>query len=48
MLIHVQPAVRLALPLAALQLVWQVAPDDLRFMDSVRHLNGLLLIAAVT
>ncbi len=48
MLIHVQPAVRLALPLAALQLVWQVAPDDLRFIDSLRHLNGLLLIAAVT
>jgi hypothetical protein len=48
MLIHVQPAVRLALPLAALQLVWQVAPDDLRFMDIVRRLNGLLLFAAAT
>lgn len=30
------------------QLVWQVAPDDLRFIDSLRHLNGLLLIAAAT
>jgi len=37
-----------ALPLAALQMVWAGAPDDLRFIGSVRHVNGLLLIAALT
>jgi small-conductance mechanosensitive channel len=36
------------LPLVALQLVWQGAPDEMRAIDSVRHLNGILLIAAVT
>ena len=36
------------LPLVALQAVWQAAPNDLRFIDSVRHVNGLLLIAALT
>ncbi|MDM0042729.1 mechanosensitive ion channel [Variovorax sp. J22G21] len=41
-------AARWALPLMALQAVWQAAPDDLRFIASVRHLNGLLLIAAAT
>ena len=34
--------------LLALQSVWQAAPDDLRWIDNVRHLNGLLLIAATT
>lgn len=38
----------IALPLMALQAVWQGAPDDLRYIDKVRHLNGLLLIAAIT
>lgn len=42
-----QPA-RWALPLLALQAVWQAAPGDLRFIDSVRHMNGLALIAAFT
>jgi small-conductance mechanosensitive channel len=37
-----------ALPLMALQLVWQVAPDTVRYIDGVRHVNGLLLIAALT
>jgi len=36
------------LPLLALQTVWQAAPDDLHWIDNVRHLNGLLLIAATT
>lgn len=36
------------LPLLALQAVWQASPNDLRFIDSVRHVNGLLLIAALT
>jgi small-conductance mechanosensitive channel len=37
-----------ALPLAALQMVWAGAPDTLRWIASVRHGNGLLLIAALT
>jgi small-conductance mechanosensitive channel len=37
-----------ALPLAALQLVWTAAPDDLRYIEGARHFNGLLLIAALT
>ncbi len=37
-----------ALPLAALQVVWTAAPDDLRYIDGIRHVNGLLLIGALT
>ena len=36
------------LPLVALQAVWQGVPDDLRGIGPLRHLNGLLLIAALT
>ncbi len=45
---HCQHPAGLVLPLAALQLVWQAAPDDLRAIDTVRHFNGLALIAAIT
>jgi small-conductance mechanosensitive channel len=38
----------LALPLAALQAVWQVVPDSLVHIGEVRHANGLLLIASLT
>ena len=48
MVVNIQPAARLALPLLALLLVFQAAPDDLRFIANVRHLTGLLLIAATT
>jgi small-conductance mechanosensitive channel len=48
MLLRIQAIARIVLPLVALQMVWQAAPDDLRFVNSVRHLNGLLLIAATT
>ncbi|GAA4333470.1 mechanosensitive ion channel [Variovorax defluvii] len=48
MLVKIQAPARFVLPLIALQMVWQAAPDDLRFIAGVRHLNGLLLIAAVT
>ncbi|WP_218509103.1 mechanosensitive ion channel family protein [Variovorax sp. dw_308] len=41
-------AARWALPLVALQMVWQAAPDDLRYINTVRHLNGLLVITALT
>lgn len=43
-----QRAARAALPLAALQIVWTAAPDDLASIGGVRHVNGLLLIAALT
>ena len=39
---------RWLLPLIALQVIWQAAPNDLHGVDSVRHLTGLLLIATVT
>jgi small-conductance mechanosensitive channel len=48
MLVNLSSAAQLVLPLVALQAVWQAAPDDLRFINSVRHFNGLLLIAATT
>jgi small-conductance mechanosensitive channel len=37
-----------AWPLAILELVWVLAPDDLRFIGGVRHVNSVLLIAALT
>ncbi len=36
------------MPLLALQIVWEGVPDTLRGIDPVRHLNGVLLIAALT
>ena len=42
-----QPA-RLALPLLALQAIWQAAADKLPLIDQVRHGNALLLLAALT
>ena len=36
------------LPLVLLQLFWQLADDDLRGIDGVRHVNGLLLIASTS
>ncbi len=41
-------AAQAALPLIALQAVWQAAPDELRYIDGIRHLNGLALIASMT
>lgn len=37
-----------ALPLFALQAVWQAAPDEMARIGAVRHVNGVLLILAVT
>jgi len=48
MLLAIKRPAGVVLPLIALQLVWQAAPDDLRFIGNVRHLNGLFLIAAAT
>ncbi len=39
---------RLVLPLFGLQLLWQGSPDSLTAIGTVRHLNGVLFIAAVT
>jgi small-conductance mechanosensitive channel len=48
MVVNCKAVARLVLPLVALLLVFQAAPDNLRFIGSVRHFNGLLLIAATT
>ncbi len=37
-----------AMPLLALQTVWQVAPNSMELIHGVRHVNALLLIAALT
>lgn len=47
-LVHLERPSGAALPLLALQLVWQVAPNDLHLIDNVRHANGVMLIAALT
>ncbi len=39
---------QLVLPLLGLQVVWHGASDDLDLIGGLRHLNGLLLIAALT
>ena len=48
MLERTERAGALVLPLLALQAVWGSAPDELRYIMLVRHVNGLLLIAAAT
>ncbi|MDW5442429.1 mechanosensitive ion channel family protein [Polaromonas sp. SM01] len=45
---HCQAPARLLLPLIALQAVWQGAPDDFPLIAGVRHVNGLLLLLALT
>ena len=39
---------RMALPLIALQSVWQAAPDSILLISQVRHGNALLLMMALT
>jgi small-conductance mechanosensitive channel len=43
-----QKRARIAAPLLAMQLVWGAAPDAMAHIATVRHFNGLLLIAALT
>lgn len=43
-----QHAAAAVLPLAALQVLWTVVPNDLLHIAAVRHTNGVLLIAALT
>ena len=40
--------IQLLLPLAALQLIWEGVPDDLPGLGTVQHINGVLLICAIT
>ena len=47
-LVEVEKPASAALPLLALQAVWQLAPDRLHHIEGVRHTNGVLLIAALT
>ena len=47
-LVQISAPARLVLPLVALQAIWQAAPEDLHFISNVQHLNGLLLIGALT
>ena len=47
-LVNLQRPAGAALPLFALQAVWVVADDQLRAINGVRHVNALLLIAAIT
>jgi small-conductance mechanosensitive channel len=48
MVLALHSPARWVMPLIALQLVWQAAPDSTRYIESIRHLNGLLLIAGLT
>jgi small-conductance mechanosensitive channel len=48
MLERTQRAAGFAWPLVALQMVWQAAPDTLGNIAQMRHVNGLLVIAALT
>lgn len=45
---HTEHAAAVTLPLMAMQAVWGSAPDQLAWITVVRHVNGLLLIAAMT
>jgi small-conductance mechanosensitive channel len=48
MLERTQTAAAFAAPLLAMQLVWESAPSTMLHIGAVRHVNGLLLIAALT
>jgi small-conductance mechanosensitive channel len=48
MLERTQRSAGFAWPLLAMQVAWTAAPDSLEGIAAVRHLNGLLLIAALT
>ncbi|HEX2547824.1 MAG TPA: mechanosensitive ion channel domain-containing protein [Ramlibacter sp.] len=48
MLDRTERSAALALPLFAMQVVWSSAPDELARVGMVRHVNGILLIGAVT
>ena len=47
-LAHCEWPAHFVLPLAALQIVWHGAPDDLAAIGRVQHANGVLLLAAIT
>ncbi len=39
---------RLLLPLFGLQILWQGVPDDVKGISTVEHINGILVLAAIT
>lgn len=43
-----KPPLHLLIPLFGLQTVWSTAPDELLFIDSLRHLTALAIIATFT
>jgi small-conductance mechanosensitive channel len=48
MLVAIEKPAGAVLPLLALQGIWQAAPDGMKHMAAVRHVNGVLLIASLT
>lgn len=48
MVVKARVPAKVVVPLFLLQTTWQAAPDDLAWINSVRHLNGLLMIVSVT
>ncbi|MDB5899751.1 MAG: putative small conductance mechanosensitive ion [Ramlibacter sp.] len=48
MLERTQRAAAFVWPLLAMQLVWQAAPEELDNIAQMRHVNGILLIGALT
>ncbi|MDQ3059443.1 MAG: mechanosensitive ion channel family protein [Pseudomonadota bacterium] len=45
---HCRAPAQVLLPLIALQAVWHAAPDTFPLIGAVRHVNGLLLLTALT
>ena len=44
----IRPAARWWLLFVALQLVWQGAPNDMRWIEGIRHINSVLLLLSLT
>lgn len=48
MVVKARGPAQVVIPLFLLQTTWQAAPDELIGINSIRHLNGLLMIVSVT
>lgn len=48
LLLQVKAPLHLLIPLLGLQTVWASAPEEFRYIESIRHLTSLAIIAAVT
>lgn len=44
----IRPAARWWLLFVALQIVWQGAPNDMRWIEGIRHINSVLLLLSLT